>query len=126
MTDKPTQTDPLDQYFADARQNTPQPSTDLLARIVEDAVSTQKSSEGELRYTVDDTPRGVLASLLRQLGGWPTLAGLSTASVAGLWLGLSAPELLVAATQGVMQADEAVYAIEFEVESYFDFSEGAL
>ena len=36
-----------------------------------------------------------LAGVLRDLGGWPSVAGLAAASAAGLAVGLSAPDMVL-------------------------------
>lgn len=37
---------------------------------------------------------GLLAALLAALGGWPAVAGLASAAVAGVWIGAASPDLV--------------------------------
>ena len=41
---------------------------------------------------------GRLAQFFALLGGWPAVAGLATATVAGLWIGTTSPDMLYAQT----------------------------
>ena len=41
-------------------------------------------------------PRGMLRQLVDALGGWPAVAGLATAGVAGLWIGAFPPQAMAA------------------------------
>lgn len=81
MTDKDNA---LDRLFAEARSDAPVPSDDLMARVMGDAMDAMpKPAPVEI-----DRPRGFLALI----GGWPSLAGLATATVAGLAFGLVSPD----------------------------------
>ena len=80
-------TDPEDKnlarYFEAARRGSPKPSPALMARIAADAHAVAR----DLR-----PPRLSVAEILRAaLGGWPGLAGLATAGLAGLWIGAASP-----------------------------------
>lgn len=48
---------------------------------------------------------GILGQMLAAIGGWPAMAGLATAGVAGLWIGIAPPAALAdvagTLTQGV-------------------------
>jgi hypothetical protein len=93
----------LEALFADARTEAPRPSDGLLARIAEDA-----GREAAWRPA---PPRGLLSRLSDAVGGWPGLAGLSAAGVAGLAIGLAAPGTLDAVAPGALTGDSA-YALE--------------
>ncbi len=116
----------------DLSDSGPQPSAvapDLMARILADARDeTLARGQVQDRYQ-DDTGadtrdatradmgntsgsairrwlRGLGADLGRGFGGWPAAAGLTAATVAGVWLGVSQPQLLdpVATRYGMEQA----------------------
>ena len=76
--------DPLDEFLDAARTARPVPPQALMARIVDDA--EREAPRPEAR---DRVPfwRG----LVEGLGGWPALAGLATATVAGVWIGAADP-----------------------------------
>lgn len=79
----------LEGFFAAARAATPPLPDDLAARIAADGRALQPAPAPARRGSP-------LASLLRQVGGWPTLAGLAAASVTGIAIGISTPDLLSA------------------------------
>ena len=80
--------DDLDDLFAAARAQDAPPSPALLARILADAASEQPRAPAPARLA---RPRFRLAALIAALGGGGALAGLATATVAGLWIGLAPP-----------------------------------
>jgi len=100
----------LDSHFAAARNTAPTPSSDLLARVLSDAEAVQA---GQVQTRMASTPRGTpLAQLFRALGGWPAMGGLTTAAVAGLWIGISPPAALQEMTDGYLGPDTTVYLID--------------
>ncbi len=78
----------LNSFFEAARANAPKPSDDLLARI--DAAARELGT-APVPGLARPAParRGILAAL----GGWPVLAGLATAAIAGVWIGYSEPSI---------------------------------
>ncbi|WP_135501452.1 hypothetical protein [Roseovarius aestuariivivens] len=101
MTGRREDHDPgLDPFFDAARQTAPQPEADFLARVLADAEAAQ------IRTTALPAHRwrARLAELGRALGGWPAMAGLSTAAVAGLWIGIAPPAMLLAQVDGWLGA----------------------
>lgn len=87
--------DALDALFAAARSAAPVPSAALMARLQHVALAEQPRAG--VRQTAPSRARGgLLAQLFDNIGGWPALAGLATAGVAGLWIGLNPPQPLSA------------------------------
>jgi hypothetical protein len=82
----------LERFFAAARGQAPDPSPGLLARVLEDAQAVQAAQQADRSAPAPRRPRWRQAVDL--LGGWPAMAGLATAGVAGLWLGLNPPAAL--------------------------------
>lgn len=81
----------LEALFATARAEVPQPSVALMERLRMDALSAQP------RPLAAPAPRrSLVAQVLEAIGGWPALAGLATAGVAGLWIGMNPPQPLLA------------------------------
>lgn len=86
MADK--HNDPLTGFFDAARDAVPQPDAALHARIMADA-------DAVLKARAPSVPRpSVWRGILAALGGWPTFAGLATATVAGVWIGVSPPDMV--------------------------------
>ena len=76
----------LDDLFDAARRDRrAQPETALMSRVLADAEKLQP------RPAAPEPARGQFwPGLLRALGGWPSMAGLATATLAGLWIGINA------------------------------------
>ena len=114
MTDKkPLDAFELDALFDAARADGPEPSGDLMARIMADA---------QAQIVVPDTlapSRGFLAGMLVLVGGWPAAAGLATATVVGLSVGLSTPDTLDTLTGGYLAAATG-YDLDVMMPSYGD------
>lgn len=94
MTDKDDDME-LELYFRAARTTSPDPSDDLMARVLSDAALVQAFAPG---IVVTPPEPEAATSLWRQflnaIGGWSGMAGLCTATVAGLWIGISPPVAL--------------------------------
>lgn len=93
--DKPTPLDEtaLDAFFDAGRADAVPTSPRLMERVMADAVA-----EADARELFAGTRRapspGLLARALATIGGWPAVAGLVTATAAGIWIGAARPEAL--------------------------------
>lgn len=88
----------LEQFFEAGRAGAPVPSDDLMARVLADAAALQARPAP----VVPPVPRaGWVQRVLTQLGGWPAVAGLATATMAGVWIGYAAPAGLDSLTASV-------------------------
>lgn len=100
--------DVLDALFAQAQDAAPAPSDTLMARIAADAAQVQTAATSQ--KAVPDTVPGLATRLRRALGGWTGIGGLTTATMAGLFLGFSQPSLIgitsLAATDVSIEAGE--------------------
>ncbi len=76
----------LDSLFAQARTANPEPSDDLMARVLADADAVQPRPG-----VVPASGMGIWARILDTLGGWPAVSGLAAATVAGIWVGVAPP-----------------------------------
>lgn len=84
--DKTDRDDELQAFFDAARQQPMPASEALMARVLRDALSLQAAA----KPAAPGAPRvGLLAGLWSAIGGWPAAAGLVTATVAGVWIGVS-------------------------------------
>lgn len=106
----------LDAFLDAARAHPPAPSEAFLARVAADAAMVDAArarsalATGQAAATVAaPAPRRGLQDILRAIGGWPALAGLATATVAGLWIGYAAPDLGGLALVADSAAAEGVY-----------------
>lgn len=125
MTETDRETALLETYFESARRRPPEASDALLARVVDDAQGMQGHTAGA--HPGLTARPGAVARLVRALGGWPTLAGLSTATAAGIWLGASLPAGLTDVAQDYLTAGETgLYFVDVQTELLVGLDEGAL
>lgn len=117
----------LDAFF-DAARNDPRsaPTPELLARILSDA-DTVMIGVGTAQRT-RGARSGVGRSLIRALGGWPSLGGLAAATLAGVWIGLSAETLIPGGLDTVLpwqtDPDLSDFTTDFTADVAFDATEG--
>lgn len=94
MTHEHDTPDPLAAHFEALKARPAEPGAALLARILDDAGREQAA----FRAPAPRSPRfGRLAETVRTLGGWPAMAGLASAALAGVWIGAAPPAGLAAA-----------------------------
>jgi hypothetical protein len=79
----------LEAFFVAGRQ-APAVPQDVLARVLADAAAVQAAARPAVRPALGPAI-GRIGGLLAAIGGWPVMAGLATATVAGLWFGYAAP-----------------------------------
>ncbi|MGY9049784.1 hypothetical protein P775_10035 [Puniceibacterium antarcticum] len=84
--------DDLAAFFDAARQEDEMPSGDFMARLQADALRLQPTATARER-------RLPWRDLLGFLGGWRTVAGLTAATCAGVWMGVSPPDLMLTLLQ---------------------------
>lgn len=102
----------LEALFAEARADQPDATPDLLARVLADAEGHQPQGRASAIASGEAQAVPLIGRLLDAIGGWPSLAGLATATVAGLWIGLAAPESVYDLTGGYLGLSEDVDLID--------------
>lgn len=115
----------LEAFFAAARSEALEPSADLLARIALDAQDQQRAVP---QIGVAAPRRARSRQLFEMLGGWPAIGGLVAATMAGIWIGVSPPAPVAAATDHYLGMDDTFYIVDLGVGAgaEFVFDEGAL
>lgn len=78
----------LTSFFEAATEHAPRPSDELMARILADAAHVQGD---RFSSQMPAARASRLSGILGVLGGWGALAGLATATVAGVWIGFAEP-----------------------------------
>lgn len=122
--DDPDGNDPLERAFAAMKARQTGPDAALTARILADADRVQ-AARG--RAAAPARPRrGRLGALVQALGGWPSLAGLAAAGLAGVWLGISPPAALTGMAQTLLGGGTGSYLIDLDPAAAFEIAEGAL
>lgn len=111
MSDAPMKPDPLDQDFAALKAAAKPPSADLMVRVLHDADAVQEA------FMTPPAPRRdhLRARFMELIGGWPSMAGLATAGIAGVWIGLSPPAALIAGSQALLYGDAGDALVDMEL-----------
>ncbi len=91
----------LDGLLAEAAGTALVPGSDLQARIIADADAVAVANEIPPKPAELPARRAPLARLLAGIGGWPAMAGLATATVAGVWIGYASPDTLDGIASGL-------------------------
>jgi len=114
MTEKDTDIQGLDAFFDAARRSPSALSDDAMTRILQDAHRVQ-SGFGSPEVVIARRP-GRISQFLVAIGGWPGMAGLATAGVAGLWIGAVPPAFVESLADGVITtsdtADDDLYLVD--------------
>ncbi len=120
MTDRKDRAEMSDErieaLLAQMADDAPTPSVALMERIVADAQDVAQAREAQTRDRQGARQAGAgrsgvgqagagraglagwLANLLAPIGGWPAVAGLATATVAGVWIGYASGDGLTGLT----------------------------
>lgn len=107
MTRDTDQTDTdLDFFLEAVRKDRFDAEPALLARVLADAEAAQAEFSTLEDADAKVTRRGGLAAFLTALGGWPAAAGLSAATVAGVWIGVAPPTGLALTAQDLLAGDD--------------------
>lgn len=107
----------LDDLFATARNTGPDASPALLSRVLEDALVHQPQPRTIGRAA--QAKPGLWAILTGALGGGISLAGLGTATMAGLWIGFVQPTSLTSFSDALWQ-DTTLDSVEL-IPSFDEF-----
>lgn len=112
----------LEAFFEAGRQDAPVPSDALMAAILSDAQAHQPSPQAI--PAARPQRRSFWQELKAQIGGWPALAGMATATLAAVWVGFAAPGQLEVLSGGIVLAGdyttaEILYSPEDLSPSYF-------
>lgn len=108
----------LDDLFAVAQRQPVSVSSDLMARVMADAEAHLPRAAVVTRAPVARV--SLWSSILTALGGAGALAGLSTATLAGVWIGFAQPTAVSSFTD-VLWADDAIYETVDVLPAFDDF-----
>ncbi len=101
----------LEELLQSAAKAGPDPSDALLARVMADADAVLAERSAESAMPVGSVPTsasgGWLNRLLGGVGGWPAVAGLATATIAGVWIGYAQPASLGGVAGGLLAGETA-------------------
>lgn len=108
----------LDDLFMTAQRQSAPVSSDLMARVMADADAFMPQPVG---VTPAEAPRVSLwSAILEALGGAGALAGLSTAMLAGVWIGFAQPGAVSTVTD-VLWSNDATYETVDVLPAFDDF-----
>ncbi|MGR3342323.1 MAG: hypothetical protein ACU0DI_03715 [Paracoccaceae bacterium] len=103
----------LDGLLAAAASLATTPSSELMQRIIADADAVAEAKEVKPKPAPQPRRRGILGGLLAAIGGWPAMAGLATATVAGVWIGYASPDTLDGIANGLLTSRTAYEVGDF-------------
>ncbi|WP_323785125.1 hypothetical protein [Thalassovita sp.] len=114
--------DTLELLFDAARHQADDPSADLMQRVLDDALTEQRRQGVSVSGGVA-RPR-LLRQFLATIGGWPAVAGLATASVVGLWIGVNPPATVADTAEAYLSSGADSYLVDMMPGFQFDLAEG--
>lgn len=110
----------IDEILAEARATPPAVPEGLMARVLADA-----AAETAARAPAPKPARAA-SGLVAWFGGWPGLAGLSTAAAAGVFIGFAAPQGVNTLAATVDPATSTFFALEPVTATLSDLDEWSL
>ncbi|MEO0750984.1 MAG: hypothetical protein AAFY25_04215 [Pseudomonadota bacterium] len=122
MSDAPFEPDPLERDFRALKAHAAPPGDDLMARVLADADAVQAAA-------MAPPPRAASSfgtRFVRLIGGWPSLAGLATAGIAGVWIGLTQPAALIEGSQALLYGDQTMALVDLDPGFGFSDLDGGL
>jgi len=111
MSDRATETHGLDALLDLARQTRAEPSPALLGRVYADATAELDLHDPQA-VALPHRKKKPVAALVAAVGGWPAMVGMATATVAGVWIGISPPDGLVNLGGGYFYSETDLYFTE--------------
>lgn len=106
----------LEAFFEAGRAHAPEPGPDLMARILADAGAEIDARDATLAAARRRRRPGLWAGLVAAIGGWPALASMATAAVAGVWLGFASPAALTSVAGGLLPSTDTGSDTAYELE----------
>lgn len=113
----------LDALFAQTRDRATEPSPDFMERVLRDALAAQPAPAPAPVARAVERP-STLRQFLSAVGGWPAVAGLATAGVAGLWIGISPPAAVATTAETFLGAQSDLYLVDLMPGYDFTLAEG--
>ncbi|MEL6647999.1 MAG: hypothetical protein AAFY35_00235 [Pseudomonadota bacterium] len=123
MSNAPFEPDPLMAEFAALKQRAEPPSDALLARVMADADAVQAQ---QAQSPLPEARGSALRRMIDVIGGWPSLAGMATAGIAGVWIGLTQPAALVQGSQVLLYGDANAALVDLDPGFGFSDLDGEL
>ncbi|MBS9716987.1 hypothetical protein ACFFUT_08840 [Pseudohalocynthiibacter aestuariivivens] len=111
MTEEKFDSGALEGLFDLARTEKHVPSSDLIVRVLADA-DTEQAVCRVTSSKPSEARESRLAVVFRAIGGWPAIAGMATATVAGIWIGLSPPATLEDISSSILTGETDAYLSE--------------
>ncbi|MEM6589092.1 MAG: dihydroorotate dehydrogenase [Pseudomonadota bacterium] len=122
MTNASDRPDPLETDFAALKAQASPPGDDLMARVMADAAAEQAAF---MAPPVAARPPARVR-FMELIGGWPSMAGLATAGIAGVWIGMAQPALLVSGSEALFSGDVGSALNELDTGFGLSVLDGAL
>ena len=100
----------LDGLFAQARNEAPAPSDDLMARILSDAAAVQPKQTAPIAAAP-----GLWVRMMDMIGGWPAVSGMAAATIAGIWVGVAPPSSIEDLTAALIGDEVSISLFETDL-----------
>lgn len=125
MTERMEQDLELEALFKTAARAEPlRPSGDFMQRVLADALAEQSRHAGQATAAGPQTRPSRWRDLILAVGGWPAMAGLVTAGVAGIWIGANPPMALTETAETYLNIGTDLYLVDSMPQLQFDVIEG--
>jgi hypothetical protein len=111
MTDKNLQYQYVDAMFAASKRCAPQPSDDLMRRVLADAEMAQPG----FAVSAPVQRRGVFDRFVGRFGQWMSVAGLATATAVGFLIGFSPPQVIETPAVSIFASSDALALYDAEL-----------
>ena len=122
MSNAPYEPDPLEAEFSALKRRVEPPSGDLMARVMADADAVQ----AQILTPLPKARVSALSRVMDVIGGWPTLAGMATAGMAGVWIGVAQPAALLEGSQTLLYGDANAALVDLDPSFGFSDLDGEL
>lgn len=111
----------LDALFSSARDQDTVPSMALMDRVMSDALAVQALAE---TTAAPVKPARWWSGALAAIGGWPAMAGLATACVSGIWIGVNPPDMVTDSAYALFSLETDAYLVDVVPGLSLDLLEG--
>lgn len=124
MTDIKKDDAVLEALFEAAIFDTPPPSDRLMDRVLADALETIPTGPEAADKRSGVGKLGLFGQIINAIGGWPAVAGLATATVAGVWIGIYPNDVVSDVMAQYSGDDSDLYLVDISTSIGSLFEEG--
>jgi hypothetical protein len=116
MTDQNDMNARLEAEFAAARRSRHEPSLDLMARVLSDALAHQPRPA--MARAAAPARAGFGTRIFGFLGGWAAMGGLATATIVGFWIGIRPPDMIETPTNALFSQNDTLALVDADLSDF--------